>query len=206
MSFTLPQLAFQYNALEPFLDEQTMTIHHTKHHQAYLDKLNDALKGLPDFSEKPIEELLINLDTLPEEKRNTIRNNGGGHFNHSKFWEWMNPPTGGENKPQGELLEAINSTFESFEKFKELFSNAGLGRFGSGWIWLATKDNKLSILSTPNQDNPLTDNSGMPILGLDVWEHAYYLKYQNRRAEYIEAWWNIVNWNKVTVDFNENNS
>lgn len=192
--YTLPTLPYDYKALEPVIDEQTMLIHHTKHHQAYIDKLNDALKDSP-LADKPLEELLKDLNSVPENMRNAVRNHGGGHWNHSFFWEILSPATGAI--PEGELLNKINSKFGNFESFKKTFTDVAVGRFGSGWAWLVLKDGSLEILSTPNQDNPLMDNSGTPILGLDVWEHAYYLKYQNRRPEYIENWWNVVNWKKA---------
>lgn len=200
MAHTLPQLPYAFNALEPSIDAQTMEIHHGKHHQAYIDKLNDALKDLPELLEKPLDELLKNLDQVPEDKKTAVRNHGGGHWNHSKFWTWMRAPQEG-NVPTGKLAEAIDKDLGGFDKFKEDFATAGAGRFGSGWVWLVSKDGKLAITSTPNQDNPLMDNSGTPILGLDVWEHAYYLKYQNRRPEYITNWWNVTNWEQVQKDF-----
>ncbi len=196
MAFELPQLPYAYNALEPYIDEQTMTIHHTKHHQTYVDKLNDALKDSPDLQAKSIEELLTSLNSIPENIRTAVRNNGGGHWNHSFFWTLMQEGKTG-NVPEGEVAEAINKKFTDFENFKKEFSQTAVSRFGSGWAWLVVKDGELAIISTPNQDNPVMDGSGHPILGLDVWEHAYYLKYQNRRPEYIENWWNIVNWAKV---------
>jgi superoxide dismutase, Fe-Mn family len=200
MSFELPKLSYEYNALEPFIDEQTMTIHHTKHHQAYVDKLNDALSNSSDLQAKPIEELLTTLDSLPENIRTAVRNNGGGHWNHSFFWQLLR--AGQENNmPEGEIADAINSKFGDFESFKKEFTTAATGRFGSGWAWLVVKNSELSIMSTPNQDNPLMDDSGSAILGLDVWEHAYYLKYQNRRPEYIEAFWSIINWEQVNTNF-----
>ncbi len=190
----LPDLPYDYNALEPFIDEQTMKIHHDKHHQAYVNNLNTALKDHSDLQKKTVEELLSHLNSVPETIRTAVRNNGGGHENHSLFWTLMRPKA--RDQPSGHLLEKINSTFGSFEKFKELFSAAGMGRFGSGWAWLTLKDGKLQIESTANQDSPLTEGK-TPLLTLDVWEHAYYLKYQNKRADYIQAWWNIVNWEKV---------
>ncbi|MAG91085.1 superoxide dismutase [Candidatus Woesearchaeota archaeon] len=194
---TLPNLPYDYNALEPHIDEQTMKIHHTKHHQAYVDKLNAAIKGT-EFEKMDVDEIVKNLNKVPENIRNAVRNNGGGHSNHTFFWEIMGPNAGGE--PSGAVGDAIKSTFESFDKFKEQFGNAGMTRFGSGWAWLVVDNGKLRIGSTPNQDSPLTEGK-TPILGLDVWEHAYYLKYQNKRPAYIAAWWNVVNWNKVNELF-----
>lgn len=200
MAFELPKLPYGFTALEPAIDAQTMEIHYTKHHQTYVDKLNDALKDLKELSEKPLEDLVKNLDQVPEDKRTAVRNNGGGHWNHSKFWTWMRAPQD-NNTPSGSLSEAINTQLGGFDKFKEDFTNAGLGRFGSGWVWVVVKDKKLAIISTPNQDNPLMDNSGVPVLGLDVWEHSYYLRYMNKRADYISNWWNVVNWDQVQKDF-----
>ncbi len=195
MTFELPKLPYAYNALEPHIDEQTMTIHHTKHHQGYVTKANAALEGHSDLASKSVEELMAMLDQVPEAIRTAVRNNGGGHANHSLFWEIMAPNGGGE--PTGELASAINSTFGSFDNFKEQFKSAATGRFGSGWAWLVVdKSGMLSITSTPNQDSPISQGL-TPILGIDVWEHAYYLKYQNLRASYIDAWWNVVNWPKV---------
>ena len=194
--FTLPPLKYSYDALEPHIDAQTMEIHHTKHHQAYVDNLN---KALPENT-KSLEEILENISTYPV----VVRNNAGGHWNHSFFWEIMGPNAGGE--PGGELAEEINKSFGSFEKFKEEFENAAKTRFGSGWAWLVKTSDGLKICSTPNQDNPLMDLAevkGVPILGLDVWEHAYYLKYQNRRPEYIAAFWNVINWEEVSRKFNK---
>lgn len=194
MVFTLPALPYAFDALEPHIDAQTMEIHHGKHHQTYINNLNAALEGT-DMADKPLEEILQNLDKLPEAKRMAVRNNGGGHWNHSMFWEIMSPNGGGE--PTGELADAINATFGSFAAFKEQFSNAAKSRFGSGWAWLiAEKDGSLSVTSTPNQDTPVMEGK-TPILGLDVWEHAYYLKYQNRRPDYVEAFFNVINWAKV---------
>ncbi len=194
----LPKLPYGYDALEPYIDAKTMEIHHSKHHQAYVNKLNEALSKHPELAEKPLAELLADLSAVPEDIRTAVRNNGGGHLNHSVFWTLMAPPAqGGGGEPQVELAAVIASAFGDFVKFKEGFSLAATGRFGSGWAWLVLGgDGKLAITSTANQDSPLSD--GMkPILGLDVWEHAYYLKYQNRRPEYIEAWWNVVNWPQV---------
>jgi Fe-Mn family superoxide dismutase len=197
MAFELPKLSYAYEALEPNIDARTMEIHHTKHHQAYINNLNAALTGSADEG-KSIEQLMANISKQPM----AVRNNGGGHYNHSLFWEIMGPNAGGA--PTGELADAINQAFGSFDKFKEDFAKAGATRFGSGWAWLVKHDGKLVVTSTPNQDNPLMDVAdvkGMPILGLDVWEHAYYLNYQNRRPDYISAWWNTVNWNVVADRF-----
>ncbi|MEW4567353.1 superoxide dismutase [Tautonia sp. JC769] len=200
--YSLPPLPYPSNALEPHIDAQTMEIHHGKHHNAYVTNLNNALKDHPDHQGKPIEELIANLDALPESIRTAVRNNGGGHANHSLFWTVMGPNGGGT--PSGELAQAINDAFGSFDAFKEKFSQAGATRFGSGWAWLVvdpSNHNRLKITSTPNQDSPYMDGSGIPILGCDVWEHAYYLKYQNRRPDYIGAWWNAVNWAEVEKRF-----
>jgi Fe-Mn family superoxide dismutase len=191
--FTLPELPYGYDALEPYIDAQTMELHHGKHHQTYVDKLNAVIKDT-DYADKPIEELLQNLDVLPDNIRTGVRNNGGGHYNHSFFWEIMSPNAGG--MPEGTLAEMINASFGNFDSFKTQFADAAVARFGSGWVWLTQKDNSLVISSSPNQDSPIMEGT-RPILGLDVWEHAYYLKYQNRRPEYITAWWNVVNWSKV---------
>jgi Fe-Mn family superoxide dismutase len=190
----LPALPYPYDALEPYIDARTMEIHHGKHHNAYVTNLNNALAGAPDLANWSLEELCTRLKQVPESIRTAVQNNGGGHWNHSMFWQIMKKGGGGE--PRGDLAAAINSAFGSFAEFKKQFSDAGMKRFGSGWAWLTWKDGKLIIESTPNQDNPLMAG-GTPILGLDVWEHAYYLKYQNRRNEYIEAWWNVVNWDAV---------
>lgn len=195
MAHTLPPLPYPTNALEPHIDTQTMEIHHGKHHNAYVTNLNAALEKAPQLADKPLEELLRGLNAVPEAIRTAVRNNGGGHWNHSQFWLWMAPKAGGA--PGGKLADAINSAFGDFDKFKEQFAAAGAGRFGSGWVWLNNDGGKLSISSSPNQDNPLMDGKPAPILGLDVWEHAYYLKYQNRRPDYIKAWWNVVNWTEV---------
>ncbi len=195
--FTLPNLPYPYDALEPYIDKMTMEIHHTKHHQAYVNNLNNAIAGT-ELAGKSLEELIANASKVPI----AVRNNGGGHWNHSFFWEIMKPQGGGQ--PTGELLDAIKGTFDSFENFQKAFHNAAMGRFGSGWAWLVVQNGKLLITSTPNQDNPLMDLAevkGIPILGIDVWEHAYYLKYQNRRNEYIENWWNVVNWDRVLNHF-----
>lgn len=194
MTYTLPQLPYAYDALEPYIDKETMNIHHTKHHNTYLTNLNKALEGHDDLASKSVEDLISDLNAVPEEIRTAVRNNGGGHANHSLFWTLLSPNGGGE--PKGALLDAINSKFGSFENFKEQFAAAAAGRFGSGWAWLVVHNGELEITSTPNQDNPLSEGK-KPVLGLDVWEHAYYLKYQNRRPEYISAFWNVVNWDEV---------
>ncbi len=197
MAFELPKLSYSYDALEPYIDAQTMEIHHTKHHGGYTNKLNDAIKGTP-LEKQSIEDILKEISKHPV----GVRNNGGGYYNHKLFWDIMSPDGGGE--PAGKLMDAIKKDFDSFDKFKEKFNQAAATRFGSGWAWLINQDGKLTIASTPNQDNPLMDISevnGIPILGLDVWEHAYYLKYQNRRPEYIDAFWNVVDWNKVEKRF-----
>jgi Fe-Mn family superoxide dismutase len=200
MAFSLPSLPYDTAALEPHVDARTMEIHHTKHHQAYIDKLNAAVQGT-DLESKSIEEIVKNLNAVPEDTRTAVRNNGGGHYNHSLFWQMMSPDGGGE--PGGALMEAINAAFGDFGSFKEKFAAAAVGRFGSGWAWLVKKsDGTLAITSTPNQDNPvMEDPSVTPLLGLDVWEHAYYLNYQNRRPDYINAWWNTVNWDFVASRF-----
>jgi superoxide dismutase, Fe-Mn family len=195
MPHTLPPLPYAANALEPHIDAQTMEIHHGKHHNAYVTNLNAALEKAPELANKPLEELLKNLNAVPEAIRTAVRNNGGGHWNHSQFWKTMGPNGGGA--PSGKLADAIDSAFGDFEKFKEQFNAAGAGRFGSGWVWLVNDGGKLAITSTPNQDNPLMDGKSAPLLGNDVWEHAYYLKYQNRRPDYLKAWWNTVNWAEV---------
>lgn len=194
MTYTLPQLPYAYDALEPYIDKETMNIHHTKHHNTYVTNLNKALEGHDDLASKSVEDLISDLNAVPEEIRTAVRNNGGGHANHSLFWTLLSPNGGGE--PKGALLDAINSKFGSFEKFKEQFAAAAAGRFGSGWAWLVVHNGELEIMSTPNQDSPLSEGK-KPVLGLDVWEHAYYLKYQNRRPEYISAFWNVVNWDEV---------
>lgn len=194
MAYKLPELDYDYDALEPYIDAKTMEIHYSKHHQAYIDKVNAALEGT-EFENKDIEEILKDLDALPEDKRMAVRNNGGGHYNHSLFWKMMSPNGGG--KPEGKLAEKIDSDLGGFDKFKEDFAAAAANRFGSGWAWLVVnKDGKLEVLSTANQDNPISEGK-KPILGLDVWEHAYYLKYQNKRPDYVEQWWNVVNWKQV---------
>ena len=195
MAFELPPLPYASNALEPHIDQQTMEIHHGKHHNAYVTNLNKALEGQADLQGKSLEELITSINSLPSSIQNAVRNNGGGHWNHSMFWQIMSPNGGGA--PSGDLANAINGAFGSFDAFKEQFAAAGVGRFGSGWAWLvAAPDGSLSITSTPNQDNPAMEGK-TAILGLDVWEHAYYLKYQNRRPDYIAAWWNVVNWAEV---------
>ena len=197
MAYEVPPLPYDYAALEPHIDEETMRLHHDKHHQAYVDKVNAALEGT-EWADKPIEEVIRNLSQVPENVRTAVRNNGGGHLNHTLFWEWMSPDGGGE--PEGALAEAIQSTFGSFADFKAKFKEAGVNQFGSGWAWLVWDGSGLAIVSTPNQDNPLSDGK-TPLLGVDVWEHAYYLKYRNRRPDYIDAWWNVVIWKKVAEDF-----
>jgi Fe-Mn family superoxide dismutase len=197
MPHTLAPLPYAFDALEPHIDAQTMQVHHGKHHQAYVTNLNTALDKQPSLHTKPLEDLLSGLGGIPEEIRTTVRNNGGGHWNHTLFWQLMAPNAGGG--PTGALADGINASFGSFDSFKEKFAAAGMGRFGSGWAWLVSDGRKLAITSTPNQDNPLMDGvaPGRILLGLDVWEHAYYLKYQNRRADYITSWWNVVNWAAV---------
>jgi superoxide dismutase, Fe-Mn family len=194
MAHQLPPLPYDFAALEPHIDAQTMQIHHGKHHQAYVNNLNAALEKHPDLQSKSAEDLIKNLSAVPEAIRTAVRNNAGGHVNHTGFWKQMAPHAGGE--PSGALADAITSAFGGFDAFKEQFAKAGVGRFGSGWAWLIDTNGKLSIESTPNQDNPIMDGK-KGILGLDVWEHAYYLKYQNRRPDYIAAWWNVVNWPEV---------
>lgn len=200
MPYSLPKLPYAYNALEPHIDARTMEIHHTKHHQAYINNVNTALEGNAVLAGKSVEELVRDLASVPEAIRTAVRNNGGGHANHSLFWEIMGPGKGGE--PKGALGDAINSTFGSFASFKEQFSKAATTRFGSGWAWLSVDKGKLVVESTANQDNPLSEDR-KPILGLDVWEHAYYLNYQNRRPDYIAAFWNVVNWDEVAKRFTE---
>jgi len=198
MTYKLPNLPYEYNALEPHIDTRTMAIHHGKHHQAYVNNLNTALEKYPDLQQKNVVELLSNLEAVPADIRTAVRNNGGGHANHSLFWPCMSPKGGGQ--PKGQLAEAINENFGSFEAFKAQFSQAAATRFGSGWAWLVVDDKgKLVIISTPNQDNPISEGL-VPILGLDVWEHAYYLNYQNRRPDYIAAWWEVVNWDEVSAN------
>lgn len=194
MKHELPKLPYAYSALEPYIDAQTMEIHYSKHHQAYVDKLNAALEKYPELQEKSIRELIENLDAIPEDIRAAVRNNGGGHLNHSMFWSLMKNDS---QKPEGEVLEAINKKFGSMEEFKTQFANAAATRFGSGWAWLVVKNGELEVMSTANQDNPVSEGYE-PILGLDVWEHAYYLKYQNKRPDYIENWFNVINWEQVS--------
>ncbi|GAA0482490.1 superoxide dismutase [Mn] [Salinibacillus aidingensis] len=193
-NFELPELPYAYDALEPHIDKETMNIHHTKHHNTYVTKLNAALEGHANLQDKSLEDLLGNFDAVPEDIRTAVRNNGGGHANHSLFWTVMSPNGGGQ--PKGEVAEKINAKFGSYDKFKEEFKAAAAGRFGSGWAWLVVNNGDVEITSTPNQDTPLMEGK-TPILGLDVWEHAYYLKYQNKRPDYIAAFWNVVNWDEV---------
>ena len=194
MAFELPSLPYGFDALEPHIDTATMQIHHGKHHQAYVNNLNAAIEKETSLSGKSLEDLLRALDEVPESVRTAVRNNGGGHWNHSVFWKWMSPDGGGQ--PEGEIGKAIADAFGGFDKFKEQWSTAAGGRFGSGWVWLIDEGGKVSITSTPNQDNPLMEGK-KAILGLDVWEHAYYLRYQNKRPDYVAAWWNVVNWSAV---------
>jgi len=198
MAHEVPPLPYAYNALEPHIDEQTMRIHHDKHHAAYVNNLNAALEKAPELQQKGVEDLVHGINSVPEEIRTAVRNNGGGHVNHTMFWEIMGPGKGGA--PSGRVGEAISSSFGSFDSFKEQFAKAGVGRFGSGWAWLIDAGCKLVIESSANQDSPLMEGK-KAILGLDVWEHAYYLKYQNRRPDYISAWWNVVNWDEVNKRF-----
>ena len=200
MAFTLPPLPYDFAALEPHIDAKTMEIHHGKHHQTYVNNLNAAIEKAPELANKSLDDLMRSVNTAPESVRTAVRNNGGGHWNHSMFWQIMAPKAGGE--PGGNLGNAIRSAFGDFAKFREQFAAAGVGRFGSGWAWLINSGGKLSISSTPNQDNPLMEGQ-RAILGLDVWEHAYYLKYQNRRPDYIAAWWNVVNWKEVEKRFSQ---
>ena len=205
MAYELPKLPYAYDALEPHIDARTMEIHHTKHHQAYITNLNNAIKGKADLEKKSVEELIRDLNSVPEDIRTAVRNNGGGHANHSFFWKIMGPNAGGE--PKGKLADDIKSTFGGFDQFKEKFADAGVKRFGSGWAWLVKSNSgNLEIVSTANQDSPLmgkavSGTEGTPILGVDVWEHAYYLNYQNRRPDYIKAWWNVVNWDAVAKNY-----
>ncbi|MEK3934195.1 superoxide dismutase [Sporosarcina sp. FSL W7-1349] len=194
MAYTLPELPYAYDALEPHIDKETMNIHHTKHHNTYITNLNNALEGNDELLSKSIEDLISNLDAVPEEKRTAVRNNGGGHANHTFFWQILSPNGGGN--PSGALAEAIDKKFGSFDAFKEEFAKAGATRFGSGWAWLVLNNGELEVMSTANQDSPLMEGK-TPLLGLDVWEHAYYLNYQNRRPDYISAFWNVVNWDEV---------
>jgi Fe-Mn family superoxide dismutase len=198
MAHELPPLPYAFDALEPTIDAKTMEIHHDKHHAAYVNNLNKALEGHAALLALPIEKLLADLNQVPESARGVVRNNGGGHYNHSLFWKLMKKGGGGE--PKGDLAEAIRQAFGSFADFKTKFTQAGVGRFGSGWAWLLVQNGKLAIESTPNQDNPIM-SGGKPVLGVDVWEHAYYLKYQNRRPDYLEAWWNVVNWEQAAENY-----
>ncbi|EME8202414.1 superoxide dismutase [Enterococcus faecium] len=198
MTYTLPDLPYAYDALEPYIDEETMHLHHDKHHNTYVTNLNAAIEKYPELGEKTIEELLSDMDAIPTDIKTAVRNNGGGHANHSFFWEIMAPNAGGE--PTGEIKEAINEAFSDFSSFKEEFKKAAVGRFGSGWAWLVMENGKLAITSTANQDSPLMEGK-TPILGLDVWEHAYYLKYKNVRPDYIAAFWNVINWDEVNKRF-----
>jgi Fe-Mn family superoxide dismutase len=193
MAYTVPPLPYGYDALEPHIDEQTMQIHHDKHHQAYVDKVNAALEGT-DWADRAIEDVLTSLDQVPDDKRTAVRNNGGGHYNHTLFWESMSPDGGGA--PEGDLGAAIDEAFGSFSDFQATLKDAGVNRFGSGWAWLVLDGGALAVVSTANQDNPISDGT-TPLLGVDVWEHAYYLRYQNRRPDYIDAWWETVSWAKV---------
>jgi superoxide dismutase, Fe-Mn family len=197
MAYEVPPLPYDYTALEPTIDEQTMRLHHDKHHQAYVDNANKALAGT-EWEDKPVEEVLRNLSSLPQDKQAPVRNNAGGHANHTLFWENMSPDGGGE--PSGELADAINDAFGSFDSFKEQFEANGVGQFGSGWTWLVIEGGQLKLDKTPNQDSPVL-NGQTPLLGNDVWEHAYYLKYQNRRPDYLAAWWNTVNWDEINKRF-----
>ena len=197
MAFTLPDLGYANDALEPHIDAATMEIHHDKHHNTYVTKLNDAVAGT-EFADMDINELIANLDKVPADKQTAVRNNGGGHANHTFFWNLLKP--GGASEPSGELANAINSTFGSFDKFKEEFEAAGAGRFGSGWAWLVKSGDSCEIVSTPNQDSPVMEGK-TPVIGVDVWEHAYYLKYQNRRPDYLKAFWNVVNWDVAAENF-----
>lgn len=200
MKFLLPELKYSYDALEPHIDQLTMETHHSKHHQTYVDNLNKALEGHEKFQEMKIEDILRSLDDLPENIKTAVRNNGGGHYNHTLFWGMMSPNGGG--KPEGELGKKIDEELGGFDKLKEDFKKAALGQFGSGWAWLVLDNGKLAILSTPNQDNPISQGK-IPLLGVDVWEHAYYLKYKNKRADYIDSWWNVVDWNKIEEIYNK---
>jgi Fe-Mn family superoxide dismutase len=197
MPYEVPPLPYDYDALEPHIDEQTMRLHHDKHHQAYVDNANKALEGT-EWADRSVEQVLANLEILPEDIRTALRNNAGGHANHTMFWEIMSPDGGGE--PSGSLAAAINDTFDSVDALKKLLNDTGVKRFGSGWSWLVHDGTGLAVYSLPNQDSPIS-NSDIPLLGIDVWEHAYYLKYQNRRPEYLEAWWNVVNWDAVQQRF-----
>jgi Fe-Mn family superoxide dismutase len=198
MTHVLPQLPYAYDALEPYIDKETMIIHHTKHHQAYVNNLNATLEAYPDLQKETVEDLIVNIDLLPASIRTAVRNNGGGHANHSLFWKLLSPNGGGT--PTGAIAEAIIKKYGSFDKFKEEFNKAAVTRFGSGWAWLVLNKGELEVLSTANQDSPLSEDK-TPLLTLDVWEHAYYLHYQNRRPEYIDAFWNIVNWDQVEKNY-----
>ncbi len=197
MAYEVPDLPYDYNALEPHIDEQTMKVHHDKHHQAYVDKANAALEGT-EWADKDVNEVLQDLDSLPADKQGPVRNNAGGHSNHTFFWEIMSPDGGGE--PEGDLASAIDEKFGDFSSFQDEFKNAGIGQFGSGWAWLIHDGSGLAVASTPNQDTPVSEGKS-PIIGVDVWEHAYYLKYQNKRPDYLDAWWNVVNWSKASELF-----
>jgi Fe-Mn family superoxide dismutase len=199
MAYEVPPLPYDYDALEPHIDEQTMRLHHDKHHQAYVDKANAALDGT-EWADRNVADVLQNLDSLPDDKRGAVRNNGGGHLNHSFFWQIMSPDGGGE--PDGDLRSAIEQAFGDFASFQEELKTAGVNRFGSGWAWLIHDGSGLAVVSTPNQDSPVMEGK-TPLLGVDVWEHAYYLKYQNRRPDYLDAWWNVVNWDEVAKRFGE---
>jgi len=194
MAFELPPLPYAYNALEPYIDEQTMHLHHDKHHQAYVTNLNAALEKHPELQSWSIEDLMIKLNQVPDDIRTAVRNNGGGHINHAMFWQIMGPNAGGE--PTGSLATAVKQTFGDFASLKDQVNKAGAARFGSGWAWVVIDNGKLAVMSTANQDNPLSEGK-LPVFGVDVWEHAYYLKYQNRRPDYLAAWWNVVNWNEI---------
>ncbi|KGP72979.1 superoxide dismutase [Pontibacillus yanchengensis] len=198
--FELPELPYAYDALEPHIDKETMNIHHTKHHNGYVTKLNNALEGHADLQDKSLEQLLGDLDAVPEDIRTAVRRNGGGHANHTLFWTIMSPNGGGE--PSGELADKINAKFGSFDEFKDTFTKTALGRFGSGWAWLVVNNGELEVMDTLNQDSPIMEGK-TPIFGLDVWEHAYYLNYQNRRPDYVSAFWNVVNWDEVERRYNE---
>ena len=198
--FTVPDLPYKYNALEPHIDEKTMIIHHDKHHVAYVNNLNAALEGQDDWLNMKVEDIISKIDEVPDNIRMAVRNNGGGHANHSLFWQIMSPNGGGD--PEGKLLDHMNKSFGSLDAFKKEFTQAGMTRFGSGWAWLVMSSGKLSVTSTPNQDSPLMEGK-TPLLGCDVWEHAYYLKYQNMRADYMNAWWNVVNWKEVSKRFED---
>jgi superoxide dismutase, Fe-Mn family len=199
MAFSVPDLPYDYDALEPHIDEATMRVHHDKHHQAYVDKANGALEGT-EWADRDVEDVLQNLDSLPADKQGPVRNNGGGHYNHTLFWQMLSPNGGGA--PSGDLAAAIDSAFGSFDEFKTKFKEAGIGQFGSGWAWLVKEGDGVAIVKTPNQDSPISDGK-TPLLGCDVWEHAYYLKYQNKRPDYIDAFWNVVNWDYVGQRFSQ---